>query len=324
MYTTALALIAGITILPTGFALAQDWPARPMTMVVPYAAGGPLDIVGRVMAGRIAEILGQQVVVENIGGAGGMTGSKRVADVPADGYQFVLGTAGSHAQSQTLFAKPQYNAMTDFTPVALIARTPIVLVARKDLPVKNVKEFVAYAKANVGKMSYGSAGPASASHLACVLLDMAIGVKTTHVPYRSTVQAMQDLLAGRIDYLCDIISTAKPQIENGLVNGLAMMGKTRSPLLPNLPTMTEEGIPVEADSWIAFFLPKNAPPALVKKLNDAVVQALDTPAVRTRLEGLGILLPPPAERTPEFLGRLVESDIAKWAAPITASGARMD
>lgn len=300
---------------------AQSWPSRPLTMVAPYAAGGPLDVVGRIVAARVSEILGQQVVVENVTGAGGMVGSKRVADAAPDGYQFVLGTAGSHAQSQTLFAKPLYNAANAFTPVALLARTPIMLVVRNDLPPKTLAEFVAYAKENQGKMSYGSAGVGAASHLACIVLDMAMGTKITHVPYRSTVLAMQDLLAGRIDYVCDIISTAKPQIEAGKVRGLAMLGAARSPMLPGIPTAIEQGVAVEADTWIAVFLPKGAPSDVVNKLNAAIVQALDTPAVKAQLEGLGVILPTKEEGSPEYLGRLVEADIVKWAAPIKASGA---
>ncbi len=290
-------------------------------MVAPYAAGGPLDVVGRIVAARAGEILGQQIIVENVTGAGGMTGSKRVADAASDGYQFVLGTAGSHAQSQTLFAKPLYNAAAAFTSIALIARTPIMLVVRNDLPAKTLSGFVAYAKENQAKMSYGSAGVGSASHLACVVLDMSMGTKVTHVPYRATTQAMQDLLAGRIDYICDIISTAKPQIDAGKIRGLAMLGATRSPMLPDIPTARERGIAVEADTWIAAFFPKGVPANIVDKLNAAIVQALETPEVKAKLEGLGVILPGADEKSPEYLAKLVESDTVKWAAPIRASGA---
>jgi tripartite-type tricarboxylate transporter receptor subunit TctC len=276
------------------------------------------------MAQRLSEILGQQVVVENIGGAGGMTGAKRVADAAPDGYTFVLGTVGTHAQNQTLFKKPAYNAITDFTPVALIAEVPILLIARKDLPVDNFKDFVSYAKANQSKMSYGSAGAGSATHLACVVLDAAMGTKITHVPYRGTGPAMQDLQGGRIDYLCEIITTAKPQVDSGSVKALAIMTKERSPVLPNLPTTAEQGTPVEAYTWNAFFLPKNAPPEIVKKLNEATVQAMETPVVRERLQSLGANLVAPDRRSPEYLAQFVRSEVAKWADPIRASGASMD
>jgi tripartite-type tricarboxylate transporter receptor subunit TctC len=305
-------------------ASAQQWPTRPVTMIIPFAAGGPTDVLGRVMAQRLSEILGQQVVVENIGGAGGMTGAKRVADAAPDGYTFVLGTVGTHAQNQTLFKKPAYNAITDFTPVALIAEVPILLIARKDLPVDNFKDFVGYAKANQSKMSYGSAGAGSATHLACVVLDAAMGTKITHVPYRGTGPAMQDLQGGRIDYLCEIITTAKPQVDSGSVKALAIMTKERSPVLPNLPTTAEQGTPVEAYTWNAFFLPKNAPPEIVKKLNEATVQAMETPVVRERLQSLGANLVAPDRRSPEYLAQFVRSEVAKWADPIRASGASMD
>src|SRR5262249_47029378 len=219
-------------------------------------------------------------------GAGGMTGSKRVADAAPDGYTFVLGTVGTHAQSQTMYKKPLYNTLTDFTPVALIAEVPIVLITRKDLPVNDLKEFIAYAKANQSTMQFGSAGAGSAAHLGFVLLNYLIGVDITHVPYRGTGPAMQDLQGGRIDYLCEVISTAKPQIDGGTVKPIAIMTKERSSALPNVPTGVEQGTPnLEAYTWNAIFLPKDAPADVVKKLNDATVQAMKTPAVRGRLQG---------------------------------------
>jgi tripartite-type tricarboxylate transporter receptor subunit TctC len=273
----------------------------------------------------MSEILGQQVVVENVGGAGGMTGSKRVADAAPDGYTLVLGTVGTHAQSQTMYKKPLYNAATDFTPVALIAEVPIALITRKDLPVNNLKEFVDYAKANQTKMQYGSAGAGSATHLGCVLLNYLIGVDITHVPYRGTGPAMQDLQGGRIDYLCEIVSTAKPQIDGGTVKPIAIMTKERSKALPNVPTGLEQGTPnLEAYTWNAIFLPKGAPADVVKKLNDAVVQALKTPAVRERLEGLGAVVVSEDRTTPEHLGQFLKGEIEKWAAPIKASGVSVD
>ena len=315
----------GVLVALTGAALAQNYPAKPVTMVIPFAAGGPTDVLGRVMAQRMSELLGQQVVVENVGGAGGMTGSKRVADAAPDGYNFVLGTVGTHAQSQTIYKKPLYNAATDFTPVALIAEVPIVLIARKDLPVSNLKEFIAYAKANQAKMQYGSAGAGSATHLGCVLLNYLIGVDVTHVPYRGTGPAMQDLQGGRIDYLCEIVSTAKPQIDGGTVKPIAIMTKERSKSLPNVPTGLEQGTPnLEAYTWNAIFLPKGAPADVVKKLHDAVAEAMKTPAVRERLEGLGAVVVSEDRATPEYLGKFLKSEIEKWAAPIKASGVTVD
>jgi tripartite-type tricarboxylate transporter receptor subunit TctC len=325
MLTRIFVAVFGLCFTIVVTAVAQNYPTKPMTMIIPFAAGGPTDVLGRIMAQRMSEILGQQVVVENVGGAGGMTGSKRVADAAPDGYNFVLGTVGTHAQGQSLYKKPLYNAVSDFTPVALIAEVPIVLIARKDLPVSNLAEFVAYAKANQSKMQYGSAGAGSATHLGCVLLNYLIGVNITHVPYRGTGPAMQDLQGGRIDYLCEVISTAKPQIDGGTVKAIAIMTRERSKALPSVPTALEQGISnLEAYTWNAIFLPKGATPDVVKKLHDATLEAMKTPTVRERLEGLGAVIVPQDRASSEYLAQFVKSEIEKWAAPIKASGVTME
>jgi tripartite-type tricarboxylate transporter receptor subunit TctC len=321
MLARVFAVVVGLSLTLAHGALAQNYPTKPMTMIIPFAAGGPTDVLGRIMAQRMSEALGQQVVVENVGGAGGMTGSKRVADAAPDGYSFVLGTVGTHAQGQSLYKRPLYHAATDFTPVALIAEVPIVLIARKDLPVRNLAEFIAYAKANQSKMQYGSAGAGSATHLGCVLLNYLIGVDITHVPYRGTGPAMQDLQGGRIDYLCEVISTAKPQIDGGTVKAIAIMTKERSKALPNVPTGIEQGTAnLEAYTWNAIFLPKGASAEIVKKLHGAAVEAMTTPNVRERLEGLGAVIVSEDRASPEYLARFVKSEIEKWAGPIKASG----
>jgi tripartite-type tricarboxylate transporter receptor subunit TctC len=309
----------------TGPAGAQDWPTRPVTMIIPFAAGGPQDTIGRVVAQRVSEIIGQQVVIENVGGAGGTTGSLRVRNAAPDGYTFLLASVGTHAQSQTLYKRPPYNAAEDFTAVAFLGETPIALTVRKDLPVSNLKEFVAYAKENQAKMQFGSAGAGSATHLGCVVLNSVLGTNITHVPYRGTGPAMQDLHGGRIDFLCEIINTAKPHIDSGAIKALAIMTKERSPVLPNLPTGLEQGVQgLEAYTWSAIFLPKGAPPDVVKKLNAAMNQALDTPNVRERLQGMGVTLPPPERRSPEYMAQFVRSEIKKWEDPIKASGAQIE
>lgn len=319
----AAALAFGVVL--TGSAGAQNFPSKPLTMVIPFAAGGPTDVLGRVIAQRMGEILGQQVIVENVGGAGGMTGGLRVKNAAPDGYTIEIGTVGTHAQNQTLYKKPAYNAETDFTPVALIAEVPIMLITRPDMPANNLKEFVAYAKENQAKMQYGSAGPGSATHLGCVVADMAMGTKITHVPYKGTGPAMQDLIAGRIDFLCEIVSTGKPQVDGGKVKALAMMTKTRSPVLPNVPTGLEQGVQnFEAYTWNAIFMPKGVPADIVKKVNAAAVEAMNTPAVKERLQGLGANIVPPEQRTPEYLASFVKSEIKKWEAPIKASGVSVD
>ena len=323
MYQIALAVLFAVGL--AAVASAEDYPSRPITMVIPFAAGGPTDVLGRVVADRMSQLLGQQVVVENVGGAGGMTGVQRVAQSPPDGYTIALGTVGTHAQNQTLYKRPLYNAATDFTPVALMAQVPLVLIARKDLPVNNLQEFIAYTRANQGKMSFGSAGAGSATHLGCLLLNAAMGVDIQHVPYRGTGPAMQDLAAGRIDYLCEIVTTALPQIQGGTVKSIAMLSLDRSPVLPNLPTANESGLPkFEAYTWNAIFLPKGAPREIVNKLHDAIAETMKTPTVKSRLEGLGVMIVPPEKETPEYLDQFVKSEIEKWAAPIRASGAEVE
>ena len=288
----------------TGAAGAQDYPTRSITMVIPFAAGGPTDVLGRMVAPRMGEVLGQQLVVENVGGGGGQIGAKRVADADPDGYTIVVGTVGTHAQGQTLYKSPRYNSQTDFTPVALLAQVPIVLTVRKDLPVKDFREFVAYTKANQAKMQFGSAGAGSATHLGCVLLNYIISANPTHVPFRGTGPAMTELAAGRIDYLCEVITTAKPQIDGGTVRALAIFDEKRSPALPDLPTAAEQGTEkLVAYTWNAIFLPKGAPAAIVDKLNAAAVVAIKTPAVRDRLTELGAVIASDNQTSPQYLDR---------------------
>lgn len=299
---------------------AQDFPSRPVTLVVPYGAGSPADVLGRLLAQRMTEILGQQIVVENVGGAGGTTGVSRVAKAPPDGYQFVQGGTGTHAQSQSLYKQPPYDAANDFTPLALITESPLVLVVRKDLPAKDLKEFIAYAKAN--PMSYGSAGVGSSTHLSCALLADAGGFKATHIPYRGMGPVMQDLTAGRIDFGCDFVLGALPQVQGGTLKALAVLTKDRSEALTDVSTADEQGLKgFEAYNWNAMFLPKGTPEPVVRTLHGALMRTLDTPSIRERLLKLGAVIPAPERRTPEYLGAFVKSEIEKWAGPIKASGA---
>jgi len=318
------ALVAAVSLMLTTGAQAEEWPTRPLTMINPFAAGGPNDVLARLFAQRMGEILGQTILIENVGGAGGMTGADRVAKAAPDGYTFLQGTVGTQAQNQTLFKKPAYNATTDFAPVALIVEAPLVLVARKDMPVKDMKEFVAYAKANKDKMQFASAGTGSAIHLGCALMNMVTGLDIVHVPYRGANPAMQDLMSGRVDYLCDIITTAKPQIDSGAVKAIAILTRERSPVLPTVPTAIEQGFAVEAYTWNAFFLPKGTPEEIVQKLNRATVEAMKTPAVRAKLESAGLKFVSDDRTTPEYLAKFVQSETAKWAVPIKASGISVD
>jgi tripartite-type tricarboxylate transporter receptor subunit TctC len=320
--STALVVAFSLVLAPA--VRAEDWPTHPLTMVNPFAAGGPNDVMARLFAQRMGEILGQPIIVENIGGAGGMNGAVRVAKSAPDGYTFLQGTVGTQAQNQTLFKKPAYDSTKDFVPVALAVEAPLVLIARKDLPVKDMKEFVAYAKANGDKMQYASAGTGSAIHLGCALVNMVAGIDVIHVPYRGANPAMQDLISGRVDYLCDIITTAKPQIDAGTVKPIAILTKERSPVLPNVATAAEQGFDVDAYTWNAFFLPKGTPEAIVKKLHDATVEAMKTPAVREKLESAGLVFVSDDRTTPEYLAKFVQSEIAKWAVPIKAGHISVD
>jgi len=325
--TRTIAVALGLAAAALNFAPshAQDWPQRPVTMVVAAAAGGPIDVFGRIMAERMGQVLGQQVVIENVPGAGGMMGGNRVAKAQPDGYTAILGTIATHAHSQTLYKKPLYDATTDFAPVTLIAEIPLVLIVRKDLPVNSLEEFVAYAKANQSKMNYGSAGAGSATHLGCILLNQALGTNIQHVPYKGTGPAMQDLQAGRIDFLCEIIVTAVPQIEAGTVKAIATLSGQRSPVLPNLPTAAEKGFKdIQAYTWTALLFPKGTPQPIVAKMRDAAVTTMNDPDVRQKLQKLGATIVSEDRTTPDYLGKFVKSEIDKWAGPIKASGAVVD
>ena len=300
-------------------ATAQDWPIRPVTMVYPFAAGSAADAMGRIFASRLSELLGQTVVFENVGGAGGMIGSSRVAKAAPDGYQFVLGGTFM-VLNQALYKNPLYNATTDFSPVALIVEQPVVLIARKDFPANDLSEFIAYARANQTKMQYGSGGVGSMPHLACELLNMAIGVNTTHVPYRGGGPLMPDLIAGRIDYFCSLTALAIPQIESKTVKAIAIFSKSRLPILPNLASAHEQGLSnFEVNPWYAFFLTKCTPVPIVQKLREAIIATAETPAVQEKLKELGYVLVAPERRSTEFLRKFVQSEVEKWAGVIKAA-----
>jgi tripartite-type tricarboxylate transporter receptor subunit TctC len=316
--TIAAAVALAAAIVPS---MAQDWPTRPVTMVVPFAPGGGGDLIGRILAPRLSELLGRTVIVENIGGAGGMNGAARVANAVPDGYQFVLGNIGTHAQNQTLYKNPLYNAATDFAPVALVAEVPTLLVARKDLPADNLPEFIAYAKAHLPTMQYGSAGAGSNTHLACTLLNGAIGIKITHIPYRGVGPALQDLIAGRIDYQCAGAGTVLPQIEGGTIKAIAILGRNGSPIVPNLKSAHQQGlIDFDVGIWNALFLPKGTPAPIIQKLHDAAVGTMNTPEVAAQMQKFGADFVAPERRSPEYLQKFIESEIAKWAGPIKALG----
>jgi tripartite-type tricarboxylate transporter receptor subunit TctC len=306
-------------------AAAQDWPARPITMVVPFAAGGSFDVMGRVLTPRMSETLHQQVIVENVGAAAGIVGASRIAKAAPDGYQFLLGTVGTQAYNVTLYKKLPYNPVADFASVGLFAEQPMVLLTRPDFPANTLPEFIAYVKANAAKLQYGSAGVGSTTHLACALINAAAGLNVTHVPYRGGGPAMQDLLAGQVHYVCLNSPGAVPQVTGGTLKGIAILSRERSPLMPAVATAQEQGMPdFEAVSWSGFFMPKGTPPAIVNKLNAAMVDAMDSTAVKERMHDLGVTLVAPNRRSPDYLQTFVASEIAKWAGPIKAAGISLD
>jgi tripartite-type tricarboxylate transporter receptor subunit TctC len=304
-----------------GPASAEDWPTRPMTLVVPFAAGGGVDVSARIQAQGMSQRLGQPIVVDNMGGAAGMTGAEHVAKSAPDGYTMLIGNSGTQAFSQSLRKHPLYNSITDFTPAGLATESPRILIARKDMPVSNLKEFIAYVKANQAKIQFGSAGVGSGTHLPCVLLNTAMGVNVTHVPYRGEGPAQQDLIAGRLDYMCSTIQTGAALVKQGEVKGIAVMSQRRVKIIPDLATTGEQGLPgVEASVWNAFFLPKGTPAAVVAKLNKAMSDTLDDPVVSKRLEDLGLEIVPPAQRTPAYLAKFQADEIARWAKVVHDAG----
>ena len=300
---------------------AADWPNRPITMVVPFAAGGVYDTLGRVYAAALSDKLGVQVIVENVPGAGSMTGAARVARADPDGYQILFGGESPNSQVQLMHKAPLYDAATDFAAVALVAQQPLILTVRPGIPGDKLSDFTTYAEANQTKMQYGSPGVGTGSHLACALLNIDIGVTVTHVPYRGLAPAMQDLMAGRIDYMCPTITTAMAQLQAHTVQAPAVLGHERSPAFPDIPTAEEQGLKgFAAYGWNAIFLPKATPKTIIDTLNAATRAAMDSPAVIARVRELGASLPPPDHRSPQYLQSFIESEIATWSGAVKAAG----
>lgn len=319
-----------LTTLLLSFALsapasAQDWPNRPVTMIVPYLAGGPVDTVGRIMAQGLGEVLGQQVIVENVGGAGGMTGAARVARATPDGYTFLLGGTATMTSVPALYGKKtQYNPLTDFTHVIQFADSARILLTRKDFPADSLPEFVAYAKAHSETLKYASSGTGAGAHVCALLLDQAMGVKITHIPYRGTAPAMQDLIAKRVDYLCEQVSTAVQQIQGGTVKAIATMGLNRSDVLPDLPSAAEAGFAINCASFSAFSFPKGTPEAIADRLADATSKAVALKSVRDRFATLGISVEPPERRTREYYRNSLAPEIARQNEVLKAAGVTLE
>ncbi|UVO31261.1 tripartite tricarboxylate transporter substrate-binding protein [Bradyrhizobium arachidis] len=294
---------------------AQNYPTRNITMIVPFAAGGPTDVISRIVTAHMAQTLGQSIIIENVVGAGGTTATTRAARATNDGYTLITGHMGTHAASVPLYPKLAYHPEKDFEPVALLAGTPILILARKDFPPKDLKEFVAYVKANAEKVNAAHAGIGSVSHVSCELLHSILDVKPVGVPFNGTGPAMNALVGGQVDYMCDQIVNAVPQINAGTIKAYAIATPARNPSLPNVPTTAEAGLPAfQAQAWNAVFAPKGTSPAILATLNAAAVKALDDENVKKRLLELGSVIPAAADRTPEALAALVKAEVAKWSA----------
>ncbi|ETR79195.1 hypothetical protein X566_00880 [Afipia sp. P52-10] len=312
----AVAALGAFAMLGTASvpAQAQDYPNRAITMIVPFAAGGPTDVVARLVGENMAKTLGQPIIIENVVGAGGTTGSIRAARAANDGYTVIMGHMGTHAASVSTYPKLAYDPRTDFEPIALINGAAIVILGRKDFPPKDLKEFVAYVKANETKLNQAHAGVGSVSYTTCEMLNGVLGVKPVGVPFQGTGPAMNALVAGQVDYLCDQITNVVPQVQGGTIKAYAVATPERNPSLPDTPTTTEGGLPAyQASAWNALFAPKGTDPAIVAKLNAAAAKALDDEKVIARMKELGNDIPKPAERTPAALGKLVKDEVDKWA-----------
>lgn len=313
---TAAAVLAGATA-----ALAQGYPTKPITMIVPFAAGGPTDVIARIVSENMAKTLNTTIVVENVAGAGGTTGIARAAGAPADGYTIMMGHMGTHGAAPAMYPNLKYDPAKSFTPIGLAAGTPILIVTKKDFPAKDLKEFVAYVKANSDKVNEANAGVGSVSHTTCTLLQSVAGIKGNRVPYRGTGPALNDLVAGQVDYGCDQIVNLVTQIQAGSIKALGIATDARSPALPNVPTTTEAGLPeFKVSAWNAIFAPKDLPKDAADKLVAALDKALDDENTRKRLLELGSVLPDKAGRTPAALQKLVESEVARWTPVLKAAG----
>ena len=321
MKKTIVTLAAALGFAATASAAnAQAYPQRPITMIVPFAAGGPTDVVARIVSDHMSRTLGQQIVIENVAGAGGTTGITRGATATADGYTIMMGHMGTHGAAPALYPNLRYDPAKDFAPIGLAAGTPIVIVAKKDFPAKDLKEFVANLKENSTKINQAHAGVGSVSHSTGVLISSQLGVKPTLIAYRGTGPALNDLMAGTVDFMTDQIVNVAPQVTAGNIKAYAIATPERSPALPDVPTTKEAGLPdYQVSAWNAVFAPKATPPEVTAKLVDALEKALVDEGTRKRLEDLGGVVPGKDERGPAALQKLVESEVARWTPVLKAA-----
>ena len=299
-------------------ARAQDYPSRPVTVIVPFPAGGASDVVARIVTNQMSKILGQQFVIENVGGAGGTIGSARAAAAAPDGYTLLAAAMGSHVAAPVLTPNLKYDPVADFVPIGITAHSPAVVIARKDFPAKDLKEFVAVLRQQGDSLKQAHGGIGASSHMACLLFTEQIGAKPTLVAYRGSGPALNDLVGGHVDFMCEQSVSVADQVLAQTVKAYAVSAPERLKMLPDVPTASEAGINYEMSIWSGLFAPKGVPNEVITKLADALDRSLDDPVVRDRLEKLGGTVPAKAERTPAAFDRFVRSEIARWA-PILAA-----
>ena len=298
---------------------AQSYPARSITVVVPFPAGGPSDVVARIVTEHMGRTLGQQMVIENVGGAGGTLGSARVAAAQPDGYTLLAGSMGSHVAAPVLTPNVKYDSVRDFEPIGLTAHSPAVIVARKDFPAKNLSEFVAYLKQSGDKLKQAHGGIGASSHMACLLFNQALDIRPTSVAYRGTAPAMNDLVGGHVDFLCEQSVSVAEQVAAGTVKAYVVSANQRLAALPNIPSAKEGGINYQMSIWAGIFAPKDTPKEIITKLAAALDKALDDSSVKKRLADLGGTVPAKQERTPASFARLVKAEIVRWSPILKAA-----
>jgi len=313
---------SGLAALPVG-AMAQAYPNKPITVVVPFAAGGPTDALARILCQRMGEALGQQLIVENVGGAGGTIGVNKVARAAPDGYTISFTHMGTLAVNIALYKSLPYDSVKDFEPIGMGGTNPMVLVTKKDLPAKTFAEFVAYVKANEKKVQYGMAGIGAASHLGGLMLNSMMKVDVLEIPYKGTGPALNDLVSGQFDYMVDQAVNVLPQIKSGNIKALGVSTLKRLPQLPDVPTVDEAGLKgYEVTIWNGFFAPKGTPKDVIAKLNQALVTALSDEKIKVRLTELAVDYPTGQETTPEALGNQLKASIDKWVPAVRAAGVK--
>jgi tripartite-type tricarboxylate transporter receptor subunit TctC len=325
MNRRSLLVAFALAALAAGGAQAQSFPNKPITMIVPFAAGGPTDVIARIVGEHMSRTLGQQIVVENVTGAGGTTGITRGARATADGYTIMMGHMGTHGAAPALYPNLRYDPTKDFEPIGMAAGTPILIVSKKDFPATDLKSFIAVLKERGDKVNEAHAGIASVSHTTCTMFMAQTGAKATRVAYRGTGPALNDLVAGQVDFGCDQIVNLVPQINAGTIKAYAIATPERSPALPNVPTTREAGLPeYQVSAWNAVFAPKGTPAEIVAKLNDALSKAIDDPATAKRLLDLGAVLPTKDERSGAWLAQFVASEVARWTPVLKAAGIKAE